>query len=239
MYFSIQNYHELLRQIRSHEFKIGIPSDSTSKVLLLRHDIDFDLGLSLLLAREEAIASIHTIYLPLVNSKFYDLKDAESKRILREILEIGHEVGLHYDSSLGDTVGFEKQISILEEIIQREVRFISHHNPTINGMHRVVTKGSIRDLNLDFPHCKAKYLSDSCLSPREDIFVALKRESLIQLLIHPEFWVLETQSPQEFGLELLKLKPENMQKDIVKNIELMEFTVRNRSILDTSRELNQ
>jgi hypothetical protein len=235
--FSKSSYQEMLNTIGENSFVISIERPRDSKWLLLRHDIDFDLNLSLSMARLESANSISSIYLPLVSSPFYDIREKNNQKVVLDILEMGHQLGLHYDASIEPKLSLRDQVEILEQITGIEVSFVSHHNPTLNGFKSFPKEPKIKDLNLHTPFSTLKYLSDSCMSPREDIFSCLKIESSIQLLIHPEFWVLEVQNLRQFRDILLNIKPSTMRQIIVEHVELMEFTIRNRKILDNNKVL--
>lgn len=235
MIFSKSSYQEMLNTIGENSFVISIERPRDSKWLLLRHDIDFDLNLSLSMARLESANSISSIYLPLVSTPFYDIREKNNQKVVLDILEMGHQLGLHYDASIEPKLSLGEQVDILEHITGIEVSYISHHNPTLNGFKSFPNNSKIKDLNLDTPFSTLKYLSDSCLSPREDIFLNLERELSIQLLIHPEFWVLGVQNLQQLRDKLFTVKPQSMWQLIENHIEIMEFTVKNRKLLDVKK----
>lgn len=237
--FSNSSYEKMLGIIKDYSFAISVECPGDSKWLLLRHDIDFDLNLSLTMARLESANSIYSIYLPLVSTPFYDVAERRNQKVILDILEMGHQLGLHYDTSIEHKLSLRDQVEILEQIAGQEVLFVSHHNPTLNGFKSTSKDSKVRDLNLHTPFSGLKYLSDSCLSPREDIYSALEVESSIQLLIHPEFWVLEVQNLTQFRDQLLNIKPNIKRQYIEEHIALMESTVNNRKDLDKNKVLKR
>jgi len=75
------------------------------KVYFLRHDIDHDPFVALKMAKIEAEYGLFSSYYMLTTDsdikEIWDKKRPEALRALKEIQDLGHEVGLHYDL-LGD-----------------------------------------------------------------------------------------------------------------------------------------
>ncbi len=94
--FSIKIYRELLSQLKSHNYEFysvqSALSDLTGgRKIILRHDVDLLPDRSLEFARIEAGLGIKgTYYFRVVPGSF-------NERIIRNISELGHEVGYHYE----------------------------------------------------------------------------------------------------------------------------------------------
>src|SRR5687768_15087996 len=65
--------------------------------IFLRHDLDFDLESATTMAALEAEMGVRATYHVLVNCPFYRIADASFHSCMRALLELKHEVGLHFD----------------------------------------------------------------------------------------------------------------------------------------------
>jgi hypothetical protein len=72
----------------------GIPSQS----IIMRHDIEYSLECAVTMARLEAKHGICASYYVLLHAPFYNPYTPQNMEILGEILELGHEIGLHYET---------------------------------------------------------------------------------------------------------------------------------------------
>ena len=82
MDFTLAKYSELLRALKDYEFES----------LTLRHDVDLKPGNSLRTAQIEADLGIRGIYY------FRAVPESWDEVIIRQIADLGHEIGYHYES---------------------------------------------------------------------------------------------------------------------------------------------
>src|SRR5690625_3562181 len=99
--FTVSTYKELLDSLEKGGFAFQTVhqfiSDPAEKVILLRHDVDARKEHSLRFARIQHERGISgTYYFRLVPESF-------DKGVIREIAEMGHEIGYHYETM--DTAG--------------------------------------------------------------------------------------------------------------------------------------
>ena len=80
-----------------------------------------------------------------------------------------------------------------------------------------------------------KYVSDSCMMPREDIYELLPRFDKIQYLTHSEFWALNSSDLQDFENKLKILYKGDKNTEIENTVKIMEDTVRRRVEIDKVR----
>ena len=82
MGFTLAKYSQLLNALKSYDFEI----------LTLRHDVDLKPANSLRTAQIETDLGMHGIYY------FRAVPESWDERIIRQIAEMGHEIGYHYES---------------------------------------------------------------------------------------------------------------------------------------------
>ena len=173
--------------------------------LLWRHDLDFSVHRAVALARIEAQEGAHATYFVQLHSPFYNALEAEIAAGIREILELGHELGLHFDAQFyGRAAGdheLTRERALLEEVFETDVRAFSLHNPPLGGPRddRDVVAGMV---NAYGPYLSKHYgyASDSHgywrHAPLADVLASGEHERL-QVLTHPEWWVPEPLSPRD------------------------------------------
>ena len=234
MLFTIQNYENLLKYITRQEYTFSADSDCAKKVLLLRHDIDFDLNLAHKMAIIENSLGVNSIYLVMVGNPLYDVTSNQSITLLNEITSLGHQIGLHYDASISNYCNFEDQLLKLGKTIGSGINFYSQHQPTIYGFNTELNSKNCLDLNLQARNFK--YISDSCMQPRENFQSTFDNYIKIQLLVHPEFWMLNSLDLNDFGYKLKSFQANKNDQEIQQMITIMIETLKNRLILDAKNE---
>lgn len=228
--FSIENYKNLLKVILEEKFVISTDLNIVTKEMLLRHDIDFDLELAHQMAVIENFLGIKSVYLVMTQNPLYEIYSKQSIKYINKICSLGHEIGLHYDPSISDKQDFNDQFSKLDGTLGFESKFYSHHQPTLHGFNKIMDYGNKIDLNSlasDF-----EYISDSCMKPRKDLFKVIQSQSKVHLLIHPEFWMLDSVNLYDFGSKLKLFKLDKVNENINSEISIMITTLANRDKLD-------
>lgn len=219
--FSYSSFKQLLDQLVGNGYKFlsfNEPFASASPVCLMRHDVDFDLEKARDLAKIEAARGVSATYFFMLRTDHYNIFSAEGEKFVREILRLGHHLGLHFDAAAYEQLECErdyrgciaKEAQILGNWFGREVTAVSFHRPS-----KVILEGS-KELS-DLPHTYdrelhgvAEYVSDSggCWqrgSPLDrQAFAVLKP---LHILIHPIWWG-ETPTP---ALESLMGLSDNIQ----------------------------
>jgi hypothetical protein len=220
--FSLTSYAEILALIKAQYMLIP-----TSKALqsgefgqerkcILRHDIDYSLDHALNMARLESDVGITSTYYFLLDSHWHNLFNMDEKKKLKDICDLGHEIGLHFDvnniKENGDDWknALEEQKSILENLTDKRVESFSYHNPGTIGLEALDRS----DIICDMINCYSlnlqelfDYRSDSLRRFKDaDFLSALKAGTYknLHLLIHPILW-------QEKHLSLDDLIGENIQ----------------------------
>jgi len=162
-----------------------------SKGLIVRHDIDESIEFAYELYRVEKENGIKSTYYVLLTSDLYNPFSNKNKKILKEMVESGFEVGLHFDPmayNSGDLIeNFEKEVNVFEKFLRIKLYSYSMHNPSITGEYVKYPK-LIDAYNSDIFNDKC-YISDSTFSFRgKDLnkYIEKSNSELIQLLIHAD-----------------------------------------------------
>lgn len=185
--FDLESYREFLQKVKKAGYAVLRFKDldlgrNSAKKLLLRHDVDLDLNAALAMAELEADEGVCSTYFIMANGEYYNPFSVENRALIRKIESLGHEIGLHYDQEIEDSV------RLLNTLLCHPIQVVSQHNPTLNGKNPMEL--SLMDaydpkLQSEF---QFEYVSDSGKKWRKyDLESVLKFEQ-IYLLIHPESW---------------------------------------------------
>lgn len=134
--FTLDHYRELLRLAKS-KYDIASYDDPSfsNNSLLWRHDVDLSLERSLILAKIENEEGFKATYFVNPHSEFYNLSEKSQVDIVNKILNYGHAIGLHFDSTF-----YENKTSDLDNLLLQESSYLenlfgiapiafSFHNP--------------------------------------------------------------------------------------------------------------
>jgi hypothetical protein len=199
-------YRELLRQARAHyRFLACIDASSADAGVLWRHDLDVSVHRALALARIERQEDARATYFVYLHSRFYNaLEDGIVDR-LKQIVALGHDLGIHFDSrftpagmSMTDAIAAERDV--LAHAIGTTVRAVSFHDPDVAGVSIGDADEIAGLVNTCGSGIKARfaYGSDSNgywrFRPLADVIA--DAAPLLQVLTHPEWWVPEPMPPR-------------------------------------------
>jgi len=204
--FSDNYYRRLLTAIRSR-WTPCLFRDAPAvhqrepKTAFLRHDVDVSLARAVRLARLESENGFFSTYMVMNAGLMYGLASADSRRAIRQIAALGHEVGLHFDypdsarAAHGEAPEIlESQIvqacGELEDALGQEVRSLSFHRPVhsvIRGPMMVAGR-----VNGYAAELMERYISDSKGQWREGEPIGLLQTMdgvrTLQVLTHPIWW---------------------------------------------------
>ncbi len=199
--FGLDEYTNLLNQFINAGYRFQtidqFREHYPGKIAYLRHDVDLDITL----IREMALVEQHlgvcaTYFIPLTLS--FNALYTPNRRILRQLCDMGHQIGLHYDMETYPTdpqkarEHLDWEAQILGKIIEQTICAICMHTPY---------KGQadpFRQLD-DYAHPHDPryqedllYVSDSCRAWRDESLLTCfgpnpPRRLLLNL--HPEFWL--------------------------------------------------
>ena len=103
MKFTYRAYGELLDLLLDNGFHFSKYGEVKrhEKSCILRHDIDLSISKALRMADFEASrpVQIQSTYFVLLKTDFYNPASRNSLSMLRNIVSMGHEIGLHFDEA--------------------------------------------------------------------------------------------------------------------------------------------
>lgn len=199
--FDFDTYRGILRWITDERPCVSFPEAAdlgAAPFCLVRHDIDFSLSSALRIAQVEAEMGVKATYFLLLSAPHYNLLTPENSRMPRALTDLGHEVGLHYDSTTvadlppdeGDAV-LRAQAALLGTLSGGPVTAIARHNPGFGGVDPMEhAEGFLSAYDPRFTS-EITYVSDSCGAWREEglaVLGAAEPPPHLQLLVHPLFW---------------------------------------------------
>jgi len=183
--YNVKHYLDTLLRARDEGYtikRVKDYSDKDEKVILLRHDIDFNLRYAYEMAAIEKTYNIQSSYYVYLHSPTYSALAPDNMKIIKSIQNMNHEIGLHYDSRYLSSY----EPDLLESIINKDVHTVTQHWP--GGTEKL----DIDHFSQDPRDLPLKYLSDSGKHWREGCFCEwIGKEDKLHVLIHPIWWIKE------------------------------------------------
>lgn len=171
--------------------------------VLLRHDVDYSPEAARRMARIEADAGVRGTYFVLTTSPFYNVLDPAVSSLLHDVADLGHEIGLHFDSHayFGDEPGttelrqrIEEDKEIMQTVFPDITDTIAFHNPpdwslnqSFPGTHHTYEPRFFDDIS---------YYADSLGRWRDKPPLQEQGSEPVQVLLHPGLWGEEAADPK-------------------------------------------
>lgn len=207
--FTVKSYRELLA-IAKQEYAFvcynAIPWGQ--RFVLWRHDCDYSLNRAHALARVEAEEGVRATYFLNPHCEFYNLFEKSQHRLVREIIEMGHEIGLHFDAAFHDISDEEKleqqvgaEAQLLERLYGVKPSAFSFHNPVAAHMScEADTYGGLVNCYSRRFKTAVPYCSDSNGYWRfrrlQDVLTNAN-DPCLQVLTHPGWWQETAMPPRQ------------------------------------------
>lgn len=200
--FGLPAYRDLIERLLGTGYRfrpvsaLAEPVAAGERVAYLRHDVDFFLDGADMMAEVEAACGVRATYYVLLSGHYNPMQSA-NRRLLRRLIALGHEVGLHYDlteypsDAAAASAQLEREVAILSHAVGAPIRTLSMHQP-FTGL-----PDPFREVDgLVHPHdprlqAELRYVSDSCRAWRDDHLLDAFSPSpprRLLLLTHPELW---------------------------------------------------
>jgi hypothetical protein len=206
--FSFSYYRQMLNQAIDAGYRctsFANYSESSSRTVIVRHDVDYTLNGVREMAEIERSLGINASYFFRVHANEYNLFSPYVQQLLRHLMMLGHEIGLHFEAmSVGRALAVDppdllrREIKILELACGKAIESVSEHRDISQVVHSTPNFHDIYDpldsgvkryaLEPRF-FKEMKYLSDSNGVWREgDLSMHLGFHSRFQILVHPDWW---------------------------------------------------
>lgn len=213
--FTLNHYKEHLQATAALYpfvgFEILDQGELPNRFAILRHDIDMSPRQALALAEIEASLGIRATYTILLTGEFYSPFERKTRDMLRHIVDLGHDLGLHFDAAwhgiateekLNDAITWELEVlnNLLSLDDKHRVRMFSFHNTTSFTMAcKASHYAGLRNAYAEVLQTKVGYTSDSNGYWIHRTWDQLLREGhdRIQVLTHPEWWRPSESEPAE------------------------------------------
>lgn len=200
MEFTYSGYKNLLSLLISNQYRIVKYTDleKEGREAILRHDIDYDIKKSLDLARIESEQNVSSTYFVLLTTDFYNIFSKHNVEMIKEIAEMGHDIGLHFDEMnyhdiVGDseaiTNAIQNEAHILEGALDVPICSVSMHRPSKEILQANLQIPGMINSYSDKYFKSYKYLSDSRRRWREPVENIIKSQQYdkLHILTHA-FW---------------------------------------------------
>jgi len=197
--FSYKAYSELIEQLKSKGYNISSYHNylTNDKVAILRHDVDLSVEKALLMAELEQSLGVSATYFFLLSTDFYNIASENTHTKIKQIQNMGHEIGLHFDEikyqNSNDTkdilLHLFNEVKVMELILGTTIRAVSMHRPSAITLEANYSLGDIVNSYSKVFFHEFKYVSDSRRLWREDVVNIINSGEFnkLHILTHP-FW---------------------------------------------------
>lgn len=220
--FTEKYYKSILKKIKNKTIFYDEINDYDN-FTLWRHDIDVSVHRALSLAKIEKNLKVKATYFVQLGSYFYNIFEKKTKNLIMKIIDLGHDIGLHFDFNqynIDDKKNFLYYLNyekkIIEDLLKVNIRVFSFHNPDkdILKYDNIVYSGMINTYAKFFSD-NVKYCSDSngyWRFERLEDFLEKKNEK-IQVLTHPVWYQKKILTPRKKIIRSIKGRANNNLND--------------------------
>ncbi len=236
--FTQDAYRALLTAFKERDYTFASFPESTrlleqaERFVIMRHDLDFDLLAAARIAEIEAEEGVKASYFILLRTDLYNPFSADGSAAVRRILELGHDLGLHFDcaayppeSTINKlALASEREAFLLEKWFGHKIEVISYHRPNklvLTGDPALSGQRShtyMREFMQDI-----HYVSDSrgtwgYGSPTES--EAFRDGRPMHVLTHPIWWAHESPTPYHTLLDYRDRKIDELETSIARSCKV-------------------
>lgn len=231
--FTLTNYQSILKfGLENYKFKFfNEKNEYNDKTIILRHDIEFSIPIALQMAEIEADLGIRSTYLLQLHGDFYNALEKNNLISIKRIIELGHQVGLHFDSHFWDIRSEEdlvKYLTIdkytLEQYLNIKVLVFSFHNTNklvlsfeedkYAGLLNIYSKQIKNNIG---------YCADSTGFWRYEILedrLRAAKDKVLQVLVHDGMWQDEVLPPRRRIYKVIDDHADFMKQSYDKTLKL-------------------
>ena len=207
--FTTDHYHELLILAKSKWNFVAYDNIQTEKKCILwRHDVDYSLNRAYKLAQIEKDVGVTATYFINPHSEFYNLAELSQFKLIKEIMTLGHHVGLHFDtlfySGFTETElnnALKNEVGYFQWLLGVSPKVFSFHNPRAEHFrYQAETYAGLINCYSQRFKSEIPYCSDSngyWRFKRLKNFLNDSNDKCLQVLTHPGWWQDEVMPPRQ------------------------------------------
>ena len=228
--FTLNNYKRLLQIAVDNGFQFILHKDDfveDRRDVIWRHDVEFEPELSLRMAEIEHDIGVKATYFFQLHSEYYNTFDSFYRDIFNKIKDLGHHVGMHFDShywNITDEKQLDEYIKLDRNYFEMnmgvEIDTFSFHNTTPFTQSCLALKyGGLINVYSSFFKNHFDYCSDSLGYWRYDRLEDVLNNNAVrhlQVLTHDGNWSDEVLSPRK---RLVKFMSHHSERLINKQID--------------------
>jgi hypothetical protein len=165
-----------------------------SPAIIFRHDVDFSIDCAVRMAEFEADRGVRATYFVMLACEHYNLLAKPGRAKIARLRALGHEVGLHWDSSTYPEDAakvaeiFQRELAVLADIAGTQIVSAAQHITTDSPIFNVEAYVENETYAQRFRE-RFSYVSDSSMRWREHTVLDLIATGVdIHFCSHPEWW---------------------------------------------------
>lgn len=217
-------YKTLISNFLDKGYKTNFFSKSPPEkgVLILRHDIDFDIEYAYKLSLIEDELGVKSTYFFLLHSRSYNLLENTHIKQIESIKSRGHNISIHFDPTLYKDIedGLQKEKDLFERLFDVKIEYISIHRPSDFFLNNPDTISGVNHTYQPTYFNHIKYFADSQGQFRYGDPIdskEFKNMETIQLLTHPIWWVTKGSNPLSKLKEYLDYRTNQFKQHMASN----------------------
>lgn len=221
--FTFRHYKEIIEAAKANNFTFSFFTGlSRTKRIYLRHDVDVSLKNALEIAKIEKEKDVCSTFFIRLHASFYNPIHFESLKIIKQIKDLGHQLGLHYDKKIDKSFDLEQDIKAEYDYLNEHIpieKVVSFHKPD-----KDVLNLELREfINAYSPYFfnKIDYISDSNRELKKGCIKQYIKNCFnnIQVLIHPIWWYEKTINLEQIYEKLLQNNKVQLKQELIKDIK--------------------
>lgn len=207
--FTYSAYVEMLSLIKNCNYALVNygEGDAQGKRCILRHDIDMSMEKALRLAEIERDSGVKSTFFVLLRTDFYNPFSVRSGSIIRQIMSMGHTIGLHFDETAypdGTDVpsATRKEAEVLAQVTGEKIGVVSMHRPSKTTLAANYAIDGMINSYSDEYFRNWKYISDSRRRWRENAeeVISCGEYPNLHILTHA-FWYFDNPTDMRETME--------------------------------------
>lgn len=178
------------------------------RFILWRHDCDFSLNRAFSLAKIESQERLRSTFFVNPHSEFYNLFERAQRDLINAILELGHDIGLHFDAEFHSACNeaeldalVSAEADLLEGLLALRPAVFSFHNPSaLHLTYEAEHYGGLVNCYSRRFKSEVSYCSDSngyWRFRRLADVLAEATDDRLQVLTHPGWWQSVAMPPRQ------------------------------------------